>query len=260
MIDCQQVCKTFGDKEVLKDCQLTIQKGEIVGIMGESGSGKTTLANLILGFEQPSKGQILVDGKPYDVRRDGVRIVAVFQDAFHSVNPLFTIEDILSEALPKPQCRKNLVTALEDVGLDESYLTKTARQLSGGQLQRVCIARALLLRPEVIVFDEAFSGLDPRIQGQLLSLIYRLQAQYGYTYVFIAHDFHLCYAICHRVVVMFDGRIVDEITEFTSPLVVKHPASKNLLIESQNPKYSKCQIRKMVIQLEQETQHYGERT
>lgn len=253
MIECRNLSKDFQDKTVLKECQLTIKRGEILGIMGESGSGKTTLANLILGLEKPSQGQVLLDGKVYDVHEDGVKIVAVFQDAFHSVNPLFTVRDILCEALPEKTGAEELGHVLKDVGLDETYLTKTPRQLSGGQLQRICIARALLLRPDVIIFDEAFSGLDPLIQGQLMELIYRLRKQYQQTYLFIAHDFNLCYAICHRIVVLFDGRIVDELTDFSSPLVVKHPATKNLLVESQNPKYSKCQLRKMVVQLVNET-------
>lgn len=251
MLECKQVSKHFQNQTVLKDCDFTIHQGEIVGIMGESGSGKSTLAKVLMGLEKPCSGQVLLDGKPYQVKEDGVRLVLVFQDAFHAVNPLFTVEQILKEAV-KEVSDSEISAILTNVGLDDSYLTKTSRQLSGGQLQRVCIARALLLKPDIIIFDEALSGLDPLIQGQLLRLLYDLKERYQQTYIFIAHDFNLCYAICNRVLVMFEGEIVDEITSFESPMYVTHPATQNLLKESQNPKYSKCQLRKMIVQLKED--------
>lgn len=249
MIEFSHVTKEFSGKKVLKDCHFKVDKGEVVGIMGESGSGKTTLAKLLMGLENPSQGTISLNGKPYDIKEDGVRVVMVFQDALQAVNPLFTVRDILTEAGDHVG-EDELLILLKDVGLDRTYLEKKADQLSGGQLQRICVARALLLKPEVIIFDEALSGLDPLIQGQLLKLLHNLQVKYQQTILFISHDFNLCYAICHRVLVLFDGEIVDEIKEFTSPMRVSHPATKNLLVESQNPKYSKCQLRKMMIELE----------
>lgn len=252
MLECQHIYKKFHNHQALKDCHFTVNKGEIVGIMGESGSGKSTLAKILLGLEKPTSGQVLLDGKPYHVKKDGVRMVLVFQDAFHAVNPLFTVEQILREPVKTDLSYDALSDILNSVGLDESYLVKTSRQLSGGQLQRVCIARALLLKPDVIIFDEALSGLDPLIQGQLLRLLYDLKQKYHQTYIFIAHDFNLCYSICNRILVMFEGEIVDEITHFDSPMYVTHPATQNLLKESQNPKYSKCQIRKMIVKLKEE--------
>ncbi|WP_303974231.1 ABC transporter ATP-binding protein [Streptococcus merionis] len=249
MIECRHVCKQFNKKAILKDCHFSLKKGEIVGIMGESGTGKSTLARLLVGLEKASSGEILLDGKPYSAK-EGAKVLLVFQDATHAVNPLFTVKEILTEARKDTVSQDELVSILNDVGLDESYLTKTSRQLSGGQLQRVCIARALLLKPEVIIFDEALSGLDPLIQGQLLRLLYQLKETYQQTYIFISHDFNLCYAICNRILVMFDGTIVDEITRFENPIQIHHPATQNLLVESQNPKYSKCQLRKMMVTLE----------
>ena len=146
---------------VVKDCDFTVQKGEIIGLMGESGSGKSTLAKLLIGLEKPSQGEILLDGQPYSVKKSGVRILLVFQDSLHSVNPNFTVEQVLTEALPKDVARGEIEAILEDVGLDKSFLSQPARQLSGGQLQRICIARGLLLKPDVLIFDEALSGLDP---------------------------------------------------------------------------------------------------
>ena len=173
---------------VVKDCNFTVQKGEMIGLMGESGSGKSTLAKLLIGLEKPSQGQVLLDG---------VRILLVFQDSLHSVNPHFTVEQVLTEALPKDVAREEIEAILEDVGLDKSYLDQPARQLSGGQLQRICIARGLLLKPDVLIFDEALSGLDPIVQGRLLRLLYDLWEKYQLAYLFISHDFKLSYALCH---------------------------------------------------------------
>lgn len=248
MIECRQVSKQFHNRKVLKDCTFSLARGEIVGIMGESGTGKSTLARLLVGLDEVSSGEIFIDGKPYRAR-EGRKVLLVFQDAIHAVNPRFTVREVLTEARKDQVSQEELSSILKDVGLDDSYLTKNPRQLSGGQLQRVCIARALLLKPDVIIFDEALSGLDPLIQGQLLRLLYRLKEAYQQTYLFISHDFNLCYAICNRILVMFDGAIVDEITCFENPIEPHHPATQNLLIESQNPKYSKCQLRKMMVTL-----------
>ena len=229
MLECRHVFKKFDGKMVIKDCNFSVQKGEIIGLMGESGSGKSTLAKLLLGLEKPSQGEILLDGQPYSVKKSGVRILLVFQDSLHSVNPNFTVEQVLTEALPKDVAREEIETILEDVGLDKSYLNQPARQLSGGQLQRICIARGLLLKPDVLIFDEALSGLDPIVQGRLLRLLYDLWEKYQLTYLFISHDFKLSYALCHRILVMADGEIVDEIKDFALPIQTHHPVTKRLI-------------------------------
>ncbi|MBP2620071.1 ABC transporter ATP-binding protein [Streptococcus panodentis] len=234
MLECRHVFKKFDGKAVIKDCNFAVQKGDIIGLMGESGSGKSTLAKLLLGLEKPSQGQVLLDGQPYSVKKSGVRILLVFQDALHSVNPRFTVEQVLTEALPKNIASEEIEAILEDVGLDKSYLNRPARQLSGGQLQRVCIARALLLKPAILIFDEALSGLDPIVQGKLLSLLYGLREKYQLTYLFISHDFKLSYAICHRILVMANGEIVDEIRDFERPLQAHHPATKMLIGDKGN--------------------------
>ena len=197
MLECRHVFKKFDGKMVVKDCDFTVHKGEMIGLMGESGSGKSTLAKLLIGLEKPSQGEILLDGQPYSVKKSGVRILLVFQDSLHSVNPHFTVEQVLTEALPKDVAREEIEAILEDVGLDKSFLSQPARQLSGGQLQRICIARGLLLKPDILIFDEALSGLDPIVQGRLLRLLYDLWEKYQLTYLFISHDFKLRYALCH---------------------------------------------------------------
>ena len=214
---------------VVKDCNFSVQKGEMIGLMGESGSGKSTLAKLLLGLEKPSQGEILLDSQPYSVKKSGVRILLVFQDSLHSVNPNFTVEQVLTEALPKDVARGEIEAILEDVGLEKSFLNQPARQLSGGQLQRICIARGLLLKPDILIFDEALSGLDPIVQGRLLRLLYDLWEKYQLTYLFISHDFKLSYALCHRILVMADGGIVDEIKDFELPIQAHHPVTKKLI-------------------------------
>ena len=183
MLECRHVFKKFDGKTVVKDCNFSVQKGEMIGLMGESGSGKSTLAKLLIGLEKPSQGQVLLDGQPYSVKKSGVRILLVFQDSLHSVNPNFTVEQVLTEALPKDVAREEIEAILEDVGLDKSFLSQPARQLSGGQLQRICIARGLLLKPDVLIFDEALSGLDPIVQGRLLRLLYDLWEKYRLPYL-----------------------------------------------------------------------------
>ena len=158
-----------------------------------------------------------------------MRILLVFQDSLHSVNPHFTVEQVLTEALSKDVARDEIEAILEDVGLDKSYLNQPARQLSGGQLQRICIARGLLLKPDVLIFDEALSGLDPIVQGKLLRLLYDLWEKYQLTYLFISHDFKLSYALCHRILVMADGEIIDEIKDFELPIQAHHPVTKKLI-------------------------------
>ena len=229
MLECRHVFKKFDGKLVVKDCNFSVQKGEMIGLMGESGSGKSTLAKLLIGLEKPSQGQVLLDGQPYSVKKSGVRILLVFQDSLHSVNPNFTVDQVLTEALPKDVAREEIEAILEDVDLDKSYLNQPARQLSGGQLQRICIARGLLLKPDILIFDEALSGLDPIVQGKLLRLLYDLWEKYQLTYLFISHDFKLSYALCHRILVMADGEIVDEIKDFELPIQTHHPVTKKLI-------------------------------
>ncbi|WP_449159573.1 ABC transporter ATP-binding protein [Streptococcus sp.] len=213
MLECKDITVNYQGKTVLDHCNLSIKKGEIVGIMGESGSGKSTLARVILGIEKPSQGQVLLDGKTYSIKEDGVRILVVFQDSFHAVNPRFTVREILLEALPKDFPIDKVHTVLTEVGLPSEVLGKRARELSGGQLQRVCIARTLLLNPDIIIFDESLSGLDPKTQLQILQLLYKLHAKYQNTFIFIAHDEQLCQAICDRILILENGQFIREIQD-----------------------------------------------
>ncbi|MBF0779543.1 MULTISPECIES: ABC transporter ATP-binding protein [unclassified Granulicatella] len=218
MLQVEHIYKRYGKQSVLEDCHLTIQSGEIIGIMGKSGSGKSTLAKIIAGVEQATSGQVFYDGRAYSIHQNLPSIQLVFQDAYQAVHSKWTIEKILQEAQRKEKNKDVIQRVLEDVELDKTCLKKYPYQLSGGQLQRVCIARALLAKAKVIIFDEALSGLDPLIQGKIIRLLHGLKQKYQQTYIFIAHDFTLCYALCHRVLVMDKGKIVEEITDFTLPI------------------------------------------
>lgn len=212
LLECNHISKMYHGRYILKDCNLNLSQGEILGIMGESGCGKSTLAKIIGGIENPSSGEVLLNGDKYPSNSQKSQFILIFQDAFHSVNPHFTVKQVLTEAIPKVT-EDEILTILEEVGLGKEHLVRRARDLSGGQLQRVCIARALLLRPKVIIFDESLTGLDPIIQGKLLRLLFKLRESHQLSYIFISHDFMLCYAICHRVLIIEQGYFVDEVKD-----------------------------------------------
>lgn len=246
LIACKHISKRFKEKEVLRSCSFEINQGEILGLMGESGSGKSTIAKLLVGLEQPSTGNLVIDKKL--LSKEHPLIALVFQDALSAVNPLFSVRDILEEALSEIPDSSRLIRVLEDVGLSEDFLTSKPNQLSGGQLQRVCIARALLTNPEIIIFDEALSGLDPIIQGKMLRLLHDLKIKYDKTFLFISHDFNLCYSICNRVLILFDGCIIEEITDFKEPITISNPVTYQLVSNHSDPFYSKCQLKKIINQ------------
>ena len=198
-------------RPVLEDICLTVDRGSILGLLGESGSGKSTLARLGLGLEEPDGGRILFDGEapaPWRSARRG-RISVVFQDYLTSVNPGFTVMEVIAEGLPPGLAKsaaKNAVFALMDrVRLPRDLAGRLPHQLSGGQLQRACIARALASNPEFIVFDEAVSALDVSIQAQILDLLRELKGDM--TYLFITHDIQMAALLCDTVVLLHRGRI-----------------------------------------------------
>ena len=213
-------------RQVLKDVSLTLHEGEVLGIVGESGSGKSTLARAVLGMLDDLKGDIIHHTK---------RPQMVFQDPYSSLNPMRTIRWILEEPLKiygkyNAQERLQRVTeALEKVGLDDEYLTRRPPQLSGGQRQRVCIATALIVRPRLLILDEAVSALDVTIQAQILRLLVELKKEFNLSYLFISHDLNVVYQLCDRAIVMKRGEIVEQNTVdelFDHP---QHPYTRQLL-------------------------------
>ncbi|MET3210830.1 UNVERIFIED_CONTAM: nickel transport system ATP-binding protein [Paenibacillus sp. PvR008] len=180
--------------KILKDIQFSIRKGECLGLIGESGSGKSTLSRMILGLEKPSKGEVNIEGIPVSkwIRSNKGKMSVVFQDYTSSVNPQFTVHSIIAEpmgALGDDQNLDERINALLfKMGLPHAVIHKYPHELSGGQLQRVCIARAISTEPEFIVLDEAISSLDVSVQAQILELLRSLQQEMNMTYLFVAHD------------------------------------------------------------------------
>lgn len=200
-------------KIVLKKVSFECNSGECLGIIGESGSGKSTLGRLILGIEKPDRGTVLFNGMNVEDRR--VRcgnMSAVFQDYKSSINPFFTVEEAIMEPLKIQKKRRKenkdkIVILLNQVGLPSSYRNKYPHELSGGEVQRVCIARAISTEPKCILVDEAISSLDISVQLQVLELLKKLKRIYNISYIFITHDIQAASYICDRVIIFRDGQI-----------------------------------------------------
>jgi peptide/nickel transport system ATP-binding protein len=232
----------FGSKghHALRGVSLSVRLGETVGIVGESGSGKTTLARLLLGLVKPSEGTVVVAGHDLkSVRGANKRalkrsVQMVFQDPLGALDPRRTVLDAVTETLiaqriPKAEREKRAIAVLERTGLDASFLARLPHELSGGQAQRVGIARALVCDPELIVFDEPTSALDVTVQAQILDLITELAGEGTRGQIFVSHDLATVRAFCDRVVVVYLGEIVEAGTTdevFGSP---QHPYTRALL-------------------------------
>lgn len=204
-------------QQVLRNVSFECRQGECLGIIGESGSGKSTLGRLILGIEKPDRGAILFEGKSVQDRRVRIGgISAVFQNYTSSMNPFFTVEEAIMEPLNmQRKVRKDnhskIDHLLHQVGLNPSYRKKYPHELSGGEAQRVCIARAISTEPKCIVFDEAISSLDGAVQLQVLELLKELRNIYRMSYVLITHDIQAAAYICDRVIIFRNGQIEEAV-------------------------------------------------
>ena len=219
-----------------------IRKGETLGLVGESGCGKTTTGRCILQLENPTSGEILYEGVNLnELNAKGMtpyrqKIQVIFQDPYSSLNPRMKIGEILSEPMRVHKIIENqadrdkrVLELLNVCGLSPRFADRYPHEMSGGQRQRVGIARALALNPEFIVCDEAVSALDVSIQAQVINLLEDLRDEFGLTYLFIAHDLSVVRHLCHRVAVMYLGKMVeladcDEL--FDNPI---HPYTRALL-------------------------------
>ena len=239
----ENVSKYYDKKAILSKINLSVSQNECIGIMGESGSGKSTLAKLLVGLESFDEGNIIFNEISYkNINKKQLSLIhrkiqLVFQNAFGAVNPKYTVEDVLTEPLKihykkelsYEEMKKRAENFLEKVGLNPEFMSQKAIQLSGGQLQRICIARALILEPEIIIFDESVSGLDPIIQEQILELLGSLKETMNLTYIFISHDFEACYYLCDKIAIIENGEIADIIENLDSPVIVKNERIKRIL-------------------------------
>jgi len=217
---------------------LRIPKGQVVGLVGESGCGKSTLANILLGLQKPTSGDVLYSSQNASsfTRKDiARRIQPIFQDPYSSLNPTKTIHSIISLPLrihdvgdPADIDRK-VHEMLDLVGLPRRVAQSYPSQLSGGQRQRVAIARALIMKPEVVICDEPTSALDVSVQSQILNLLQDLKDELGLTYLLISHNLAVVEHMADRVAVMYLGRIVEETDSETLFRDPRHPYTVALL-------------------------------
>jgi len=233
--------RMIGNVRAVDDVSFEIYRGETLGLVGESGSGKTTVGRSLLRIIEPTSGRIEFDGRDIvgmnrkEFREIQHRMQMIFQDPYASLNPRIRVEDIVAEpleiqgALSKREVKDRVVELLELVGLETSHLKRYVHEFSGGQRQRIGIARALVLKPDLIVCDEPISALDVSIQAQIVNLLEELQDRFGLTYLFIAHDLSMVRQVSDRIAVMYLGKIMELASKksiYTNPL---HPYTKALI-------------------------------
>lgn len=231
-VSAEALCKTyripegfFGRRkefDAVRNVSLSVPKGSTLGIIGESGSGKTTVARMLSGLLPPTSGDIRIFGKPvFDARGNPTaagRAAAqmVFQDPYSALNPRMNVRSILAEPLTvtpragRRETEQRVAELIDQVGLAASALDKYPHEFSGGQRQRLVIARALARKPPVLVCDEPVSALDVSIQSQILNLLKGLQQELGLTYVFIGHGLESVYFMSDRISVMYKGEVVED--------------------------------------------------
>lgn len=233
--------ETKATVQALNGISFDIKKGETLGLVGESGCGKSTAGQTILQLHRPTSGRVYYQGtdltqlKEKQLRPLRTKLQVIFQDPYSTLNPRMTIGTAISEPLqfhnlaPKNKRGERVAELLKIVGLNPAFATRYPHEFSGGQRQRICIARALACEPDFIVCDEPISALDVSIQAQILNLLMDLQSEFGFSYLFIAHDLAVVRHISNYIGVMYLGKIVEQGTKhhiFDNP---KHPYTEALL-------------------------------
>ncbi|MBL6989273.1 MAG: dipeptide ABC transporter ATP-binding protein [Bacteriovoracaceae bacterium] len=252
ILKAQNICKYFplkkgllnrhvADIKAVDDVSFEVQKGDILGVVGESGCGKSTLGRTIIRLYPPTSGKVMFDGEDFtsltgeQLRAKRKQIQMIFQDPYASLDPRRTVGHILAQPFKihkmgnKQEIKDRVMELLKTTGLDPVYVNRYPHEFSGGQRQRIAIARSIALNPGLIIADEPVSALDASIQAQILNLLKDLGEKMGLTYIFISHDLTVVEYLCNKIAVMYLGKIVeigprDEL--FTNP---KHPYTQALM-------------------------------
>lgn len=261
LVEVKNLCKYFqiSKRETLKavdDVSFYINKGETVSLVGESGCGKSTTGRCMIRLYNPTKGQVLYDGKDItklsgeEQKQFCKKVQMIFQNPYSSLNPRMTVKEIVGEGMKQhgmstKEVDEKVEELLRTVGLNKDHMSRFPHEFSGGQRQRIGIARALSVDPEFIICDEPISALDVSIQAQVINMLKNLQEKLGFTYLFIAHDLSVVKYISDRVVVMYLGTVVE--TAETEELYSNptHPYTQALLsaIPEADPKRARANKR-----------------
>lgn len=246
VLELKQVKTTFkvpqGVLKAVNGVDLTIYKGETVGLVGESGCGKSTLGKTIMRLYKPDEGQVLFEGQDIwkynrkEKKEYTKNVQMIFQDPYACLDPLSVVSDIVAEGMKihkmynnKEELEERVLELLNMVGLNKDHANRFAHEFSGGQRQRIGIARALSLEPKLIVCDEPISALDVSIQAQVVNLLKHLQQQMGLSYLFITHDLSMVRQISNRIAVMYLGSLVEVADSEDIYIKNRHPYTKALL-------------------------------
>lgn len=238
LLEGKELNKRFVNKkktiDALKEVSFCLQEGEVLGIVGESGSGKSTLLNVIAGILKPDGGALYYKGEEYTGAKPGKTgtfLQIVFQNPQSSFDPRMTMERSILESARGEKDKKRLLELIRTVGLEEELLTRRPKDLSGGQCQRMSIARALYSEVPILLCDEITSALDVSTQAQVAALLQKLKEEGRLSAIFVAHDIALVSSLCDRIMVMKEGQCVEQGTAFD---VINHPKDDytKLLLES----------------------------